>query len=293
MAKGKDPLRLLLHVAVYVVMYFVSAMLFGPLLLWLGNYLLGVTATGLVSALFANWLALRIYENRHLPDLGLMWNRASGENLLFGAVGGAAAGCLVLGLPLAARAAHMVPTPADYSGAGTIVFVTLVLAAGAVGEELFFRGYGFQILLSALGPYATIVPVGVVFALLHGANPNANWFGLANTAGFGILFGYAYLRSRDLWLPIGLHFGWNFTLPMFGVNLSGLRIKVTGYEMSWTAGEIWSGGAYGPEASVLTSVVLLALGYYLWWAPIRRQSSVLTDPPAGSATCEPSPPLPS
>ena len=101
------------------------------------------------------------------------------------------------------------------------------------------------------------LPVGVLFALLHSSNPNATWFGLANTGAFGILFGYAYLRSRDLWLPIGLHMGWNFTLPLFGVNLSGLRMNVTGYEMSWTAGALWSGGEYGPEASILTSAVVL------------------------------------
>jgi hypothetical protein len=134
-----------------------------------------------------------------------------------------------------------------------------------------------------------VVPVGVIFALLHGSNPGANWFSTANTAGFGILFGYAYLRSRDLWLPIGLHFGWNFTLPLFGVSVSGLKMKVTGYEMSWTAGSLWSGGEYGPEASILTSAVLIALFIYLLKAPIRRQASPLTDPPAGSEVCEATP----
>ena len=137
--------------------------------------------------------------------------------------------------------------------------LTLLLAAGAVGEEMFFRGYGFQVLLATCGPWATVVPVGVVFALLHSANPNATWLGIVNTAGFGILFGYAYLRSRDLWLPIGLHFGWNFTLPLFGVNVSGLRMRMTGHEMVWTAGKLWSGGDYGPEASLLTSGVMVLL----------------------------------
>jgi membrane protease YdiL (CAAX protease family) len=133
--------------------------------------------------------------------------------------------------------------------------------------------------------------VGVLFGLLHGTNPSANWISTANTAGFGILFGYAYLRSRDLWLPIGLHFAWNFTLTLFGVNVSGLRMKVTGYEMSWTAGSLWSGGEYGPEASVLTLAVLALLFAYVWKAPVRRQFSQIVDR-AGSAECEPSPPPP-
>jgi len=162
------------------------------------------------------------------------------------------------------------------------------VSLGPIIEELLFRGYGFQALLAGIGPYATIIPLGVLFAAAHAMNPNASWVGLINTGAFGILFGCAYLRSRDLWLPIGLHLGWNFTLPLFGVHLSGLNIKVTGYEMSWTAGPLWSGGEYGPEASVLTSAVVLVLFVYLWKAPIRRQSSPISEPPAEKAVCEPS-----
>jgi membrane protease YdiL (CAAX protease family) len=288
-APGKDPLRLGIHVMVYVALYFATAFVFSGILVWLGGYLTGVTGTGLLAAVFANWLALRIYENRHLAEIGLWPSRRSAENLLLGLAGGAGSAALVLVPALLVGAAHLTPTPADEPTVGTIIFVSILLAAGSVGEELFFRGYGFQELLVAVGPWATIVPVGVIFALLHCSNPGATWFSTANTAGFGILFGFAYLRSRDLWLPIGLHFGWNFTLPLFGVKVSGLTMKVTGYEMSWTAGNLWSGGEYGPEASLLTTVVLIALFVYLLKAPIRRQVSPLTDPPAGSEVCEATP----
>ena len=123
---------------------------------------------------------------------------------------------------------------------------------------MLFRGYGFQVLLAAAGPYATILPTASCSPCCTAAirtRPGSGW---PTPPAFGILFGYAYLRSRDLWLPIGLHLGWNFTLPLFGVNLSGLRMNVTGYEMSWTAGALWSGGEYGPEASILTSAVVFA-----------------------------------
>jgi membrane protease YdiL (CAAX protease family) len=294
MSARKDPLRIAIRLAVYVVLYFATAaLLFGPVLVWAGGYLFGVTLTGLLSALFANWLALRIYENRQIPDLGLWWSRATGNNLVIGVGGGIVSACLVLAPPLLAGAAHLVPTPAEHPSVGALVYLTFLLAVGASGEELLFRGYGFQLLIANFGEWATILPVGVVFGLMHSANPNADWLGVANTVGFGVLFGYAYLRSRDLWLPIGLHFGWNFTLPLFGANVSGLRMNVTGHEIAWTAGKVWSGGEYGPEASVLTSLVLILLFAGLWKAPVRRQFSPLTDPPAENALCEPSPSLPS
>jgi len=277
-----------LRVGVYVVLYIVAQGLLAALLLWAGGELAGATLTVLLGAIFVNWLALRIYENRTLPAVGLRSNRAAAKNLAWGLTGGIGAACLVLAPPLAAGAARLVTT-ADTPSGGTLPFVMLLLAAGAAGEELLFRGYAFQILLAHFGPYTTIIPVGVIFALLHAANPNATWFGLANTAGFGILFGYAFLRTRDLWLPIGLHFGWNLTLPLFGVNLSGLRMRITGHEMLWMAGKLWSGGDYGPEASLLTSAVLVLLFVYIWKAPLRRQPSPLTDPPPEGALCESSP----
>jgi membrane protease YdiL (CAAX protease family) len=283
MVTRKDPARIALAVLAYAVMYYaVAGYFFGPLLYWGGGQLVATTMGLLLSALFANWLSLRIFENRILPAIGLPLNRAAADNLGFGLLGGIGSACLVLAVPLLVGAAHFTRST-EQPLAGALPFVTLLLMAGALGEEMLFRGYGFQILLAAFGPWATILPVSILFALLHGGNPNASVFGLVNTFGFGVLFGYAFLRSRDLWLPIGLHFGWNFTLPLFGVNLSGLTMRLTGHEMAWTAGKLWSGGDYGPEASILTSAVLGVLFVYVWKAPLRRQHSALTDPPAENA----------
>jgi membrane protease YdiL (CAAX protease family) len=288
----RDPARVAIRVGLYIVLFILSAIVFGWALTSVG-YLVSIVATSLLAAGLANWLTLRIFEGRSLMDAGFWWNRASSANLLMGIGGGAGAAAAVLLPALAVGAAHMVRSPEDRLTAGSLIFTAALLTAGVIGEELLFRGYAFQLLLASIGPYATIIPLGILFALLHGSNPNATLLGLVNTGAFGILFGYAYLRSRDLWLPIGLHIGWNFTLPLFGVNLSGLRMKVTGYEMSWTAGALWSGGEYGPEASVLTSAVVALLFAYLWKAPIRRQFSPIADAPEESPVCEPSPSSPS
>ena len=285
---AQDPLRIAISLVAFVAFDLVADWVAGRLLFWGG--VVGITLAGLLAALFANWLALRIYEHRTLSAVGLWLNRPAAQHLGYGLLGGAGAAALVLAPPLLVGAAHLARLPVAPS-AGTLPFVMFGLAAGSAAEELLFRGYGFQILMAAVGPFAAIVPVGVLFALMHTGNPNAVWLGIANTAGFGILFGYAFFRSRDLWLPIGLHFGWNFTLPLFGVNVSGLKMDVTDHQMVWTAGVWWSGGEYGPEASVLTSVALIVLFVAAAKVPIRRQASPLTDPPAETALCEPSPPL--
>jgi membrane protease YdiL (CAAX protease family) len=251
-------------------------------IVWLGGYLLGVTLSQFVAGIAANWIALRIYGRLRLSDLGLKLNGASARNLALGVAGGMGAAALALVPPLAAHIARLAPAPDVHSTWYIFLFTAVALLLGSAGEEILFRGYGFQMLLCAWGPYTTIFTVGAVFGVLHGVNPNSTWLGIINTAGFGVLFGYAFLRSRDLWLPIGLHFGWNFTLPLFGVNVSGLTMKLTAHEMQWSVGSVWSGGDYGPEGSALTTIVLLALALYLWKAPIRTQQSEVSPCVPGS-----------
>jgi membrane protease YdiL (CAAX protease family) len=290
-ATKRDPFQIAIRVGVYVLLCFITLLVFGGLLSWFENPILAGAGSSLVVGVFANWLSLRIFEQLHVADAGLHLGRASADNLTLGLAGGIGSAVLVLGPPLLVGAAHFTRAPGYEFSAASALFVTVLLVAGAIGEELMIHGYAFQLLTAQIGGWATIVPLAAIFALLHGSNPASTWVSTGITAGFGVVFGYAWLRSRDLWLPIGLHFGWNFTLALFGANISGLRIRVTGYELSWTAGNLWSGGDYGPEASVLTLGVLTLLFVFVWKAPVRRQFSPVVDR-AESAECEPSPPSP-
>jgi membrane protease YdiL (CAAX protease family) len=268
-----------------VFLGFAGEILFGWLL-WPSGIVIDATISVFLSAIIANVLCMRIYEHRGIAAIGLQGDRASFRNLLLGLLGGVGSAVLALTPPLVVGMAHLQPDPKSGASIGSFAFVSILLLIGASGEEILFRGFGFQILLRSIGPWATIIPVGLLFAFMHGANPHASWLGLLNTAGFGFLFGYAFLRSGDIWLPIGLHFGWNFTLPLFGVNVSGLTMRLTGFSMEWSAGTLWSGGEYGVEASILTSAVLLLVFVFLWRAPIRRQPSAMLDS-TGDSTCVP------
>src|ERR1700722_19321194 len=291
MPARKDPVRVVSHVIAYAAFYLAPLILgFGFLMQWLAGALAGMTLANLAAALFANWIALKIFAERPVMAIGLWWNRASADNFTIGLIGGIGAACVVLALPLGAGAAHFARMTDEQPTIWAAVFLTVFLLVGSAAEEILFRGFGFQTLLASFGAWASIVPGALLFGLLHLGNPGATWLGIVNTIGFGAVFGYGCVRSRDLWLPIGLHFGWNFTLPLFGVNVSGLRMRMTGYELSWTAGGIWSGGEYGPEASILTSAVVVLLFAYIWKAPVRQQFSPLTGPSVGSTVCESSPP---
>jgi membrane protease YdiL (CAAX protease family) len=268
-----DRTGVFLRVGVYVLLYGLAVVLSAKLLVWLAGYFVGVILSQFLSAIATNWVTLRIHTGLRLSNLGLKWNAAAVRNLGVGMAGGMGAAALALAPPLATGAARLAPAAGPPVGWEAVLFTIAILFLGSAGEEILFHGYGFQLLLGVWGPYTTIFTVGAIFAAMHGGNPNATWLALLNTAGFGILFGYAFLRSCDLWLPIGLHFGWNFTLPLFGVNVSGLTMKLTSHEMEWNVSSLWSGGEYGPEGSILTTIVLAALATFVWRAPVRKQQS--------------------
>jgi hypothetical protein len=228
---------------------------------------LGTFATAAV----ANAIVLRIYERVSLASIGLGWTAASRRNLSFGILGGIGAALVVILLPITLRLADFQPIQGEGFRWPSLIFVSILLLFGAVGEEMLFRGYAFQVLVRGIGPFATILPVSVLFGLAHSVNLNFGPLALFNTILWGVVLGYAFLRSGDLWLPIGLHFGWNWALPLLGVNLSGFTMNVTGFAMHWKVGDGWSGGAYGPEGGWLTTAVAVALFFYLRKAPIQHQ----------------------
>jgi len=240
----------------------------------IGAPLLVISTLGtFAAAAVANTLALRIYERGKLADIGLGWTPASRRNLSFGVLGGIGAAVVVIVLPLVLRGADLEAVPNEHFNWQSMLFVSILLLFGAVGEEMLFRGYGFQVLVKGIGPFATVLPVAVLFGLAHSQNLNFGPLALLNTVLWGVVLGYAYLRSGDLWLPIGLHFGWNWALPLLGVNLSGFTMDVTGYAMHWKVGERWSGGAYGPEGGLFATAVVIGLFFYLAKAPIVHQEA--------------------
>lgn len=274
-AAPETRMGIVLRVAFFVAAVFIGLRLLSPLLLMVfGTVVAG--AIGLLgTGLFANLLTMRIFDRRPLSDIGLGARHGSGRNFLIGSGFGAGAAALMLTAPLLAGTGHLITRENSTFAWPSLLFYLAALLFGAAGEEMMFRGYAFQLLVEKIGPYATVLPVGVIFGLAHTANPSVTQLGVLNTILWGILLGFAFLRSHDLWLPIGLHYGWNAVLPLFGVNLSGLTIEVTRYFYRWDLTSLWSGGDYGPEGGLLTTIFCVALFFALARAPIVPQPAAI------------------
>lgn len=138
----------------------------------------------------------------------------------------------------------------------TLLFFAIFVLVGW-NEEVLSRGYHLQTIASGLNLFWGVMISSAVFGLLHLNNPSAN---LSSTMGIfiaGIFFAYGYIRTKQLWLPMGMHLGWNFFEGVvFGFPVSGLeiyplvRIQVYGPEL-------WTGGAFGPEAGLIVTLALI------------------------------------
>jgi membrane protease YdiL (CAAX protease family) len=152
-----------------------------------------------------------------------------------------------------------------------LVAVVLTILCGALAEELMFRGYPFQRLQQAIGTAQAVVTFSVFYGLLHLLNPYARTWGIVNTGLLGILFTLAYLRTSALWLPWGIHFGWNATLGLLlGLPVSGFRyfnlwIYTQPYGLRWL-----TGGEYGVEASATGTLAILIGMLVVWRLPVAR-----------------------
>jgi uncharacterized protein len=148
-----------------------------------------------------------------------------------------------------------------------------VMAAVAVGEELVFRGVLLRLVEELAGTRAALVISAVLFGGTHLLNPHATvWGALAIAVEAGLMLGAAYVATRSLWVPIGLHLGWNFAeTGIFGATVSGGRTESLSLLHSSMPGpEIINGGGFGPEASVF-ALLVCAVPTILFLRAARRR----------------------
>jgi uncharacterized protein len=134
-----------------------------------------------------------------------------------------------------------------------------LLLAGAAVEELLFRGVLFRLIEEWSGTWIALSISALLFGAAHSFNPGATWISSASIAvEAGVLLGAAFVVTKNLWLPIGLHFGWNFFEgPIYGAQVSGNAFGASAMA-AHVSGPLWlSGGSFGPEAGLSAVVTCL------------------------------------
>lgn len=255
------PARVLFLVLAFVALLVVTGVV-GGIVRALASGAGGTVAT-VVSDLVRAAAALALYvglvrlvERRPVVELA---GGSAGKELLRGVAIGAGLFAAVIGV-IALAGGYRI------TGLGTAPGVAILLSASiaaGIAEELAFRGLLFRITEELLGTWGALAISAVVFGASHLSNPGATvWGAIAIAIEAGVLLGAAYVATRRLWVPIGLHIAWNFTQGgIFGVTISGSGLGTDGLFRSTLGGPtLITGGSFGAEASLPAVLLCLAVG---------------------------------
>jgi membrane protease YdiL (CAAX protease family) len=221
-----------------------------------------------VPAAFVSWGCAAWLEE--LPWSSLGWSRHKGwlRDALFGTFVGGAAVCAAALVGVAAGGYRFSVADATGGVAKTLAGSFVIFLLGAAAEEMLFRGYPFQTLMRSWPLWAALIPVSVPFALVHLANPNVvPGFTFANTVLAGVWLGVAYWRTRSLWFPLGLHFGWNWVQgAVLGSPVSGIKSIAPHPLLHFAdAGPSWVGGGdYGIEGGAACTLAIVITTLFIW-----------------------------
>jgi membrane protease YdiL (CAAX protease family) len=272
----------------------------------------GITLTGairnatLTVAVFA--AGLWLFERKRPRDAGLGLS-SSVPQTARGFLLGALLLSAVTGVLAVTGSYHILgwaPVPAGITRAALLGHAVVLLLAVAIFEEVLFRGIVFRHLEQAIGTWLAIVASALFFGFGHRSNPGATWVSSAAIAiEAGALLAAAYVATRSLWLPIGVHWAWNlFEGPVWGSPVSGFGLPVLA-NARFTGPRLLTGGAFGPEAGLPAMVLGAALGVWflvlavqreqivtpawMWWIAgrLRRQRSEPVVPPPAPAPATP------
>jgi membrane protease YdiL (CAAX protease family) len=238
--------------------------------------LLIVLAIIIAAAGFGTYaIAGRRREGRSVAaGLGVAWSGRSLPDLCAGLAIAGAAMAAIFWIEAALGAIRIMPSGNHGAPIGALGLMSLV----AFEEELVMRSLLISGLIAILrGRTAIAITISAaLFGMTHLSNPHATWVAVLGNGLGGIVYGLAFVRSGGIWLPLGLHLGWNYVQgPILGFRVSGMDQR--GLQSIATIGPDWlTGGAYGPEAGmtgILARFAVIALVLTWLWAS-RRAGSV-------------------
>ena len=254
------------------------------------NYSLLIVSLLAFGATISVWASRKWWDKKSFISLGLKGGRRAVKDLLFGFLLSAAmAGVFFSVLFFAGlikfdgvdfQSGFGTTDPFDFVqfmsilSAGSLALILLEHILVGYWEELVFRGYLFQNMVAGMGLNLAVLISCIIYGLVHASNPNAGLLSTLIIVGFGFLRLYGYLSTKMLWLSMGMHIGWNFFQgPIFGFGASGHQSATLLQHTFVSDKEYLTGGAFGPEGSILILPILIATLFVMRWYARKTTSS--------------------
>jgi membrane protease YdiL (CAAX protease family) len=147
----------------------------------------------------------------------------------------------------------------------------------AITAEVLIIGVLFRITEDSLGSYLALIILVIIFFFLHIGAPGATIISaIAVSMHAALLLGPAYIYTRSLWLPVTIHFAWDFSFAaIYGANVSGYTMTNSLLDTKISGPTLLTGGYFGPQGSIQAALFCLIAGLILLYLS-RRQNKIKT-----------------
>ncbi|MCU1264846.1 MAG: protease, amino terminal family [Acidobacteria bacterium] len=270
------------RLGLYALAFAASMFLFGSLVrvafviserlhLTIGSFLENIVyrLVLLAAALLAGWVCNRWLEGLPWRALGLAFHAGWIRDLLIGSIIGATSLAIAALAAFAGGGLRFSLSGREFlqSTLQTLAITAALFIVAALAEEAVFRGYPLQTLTRAGLAWLGVLLTSIPFALGHLQNPNVvAGFTFINTALAGVWLAAAYLKTRSLWFPLGVHWAWNWALgSLFGLPVSGMKLSAYPVLQAADRGPAWlTGGSYGIEGGLACTIALVISTLFIW-----------------------------
>lgn len=237
----------------------------------LSNELKSLIVVALASAVIiaVYYFLFKYYERREIEELSL---NGFGYNALLGI----SIGFSILTAVILVMYIGNAYTIIDIHPISFLMPALALAISSAIFEEVLFRGIILRITEEKLGSIFALIISSSIFGFGHLANQNSTLFSaFAITIEAGVLLGAAYIYSKNLWLPIFIHFAWNFSEGgIYGAIISGNGLNKSLVTSNINGSELLTGGKFGPENSLQAVIFGLVVGLvFLWMA--KKQGKIV------------------
>lgn len=232
----------------------------------LRNLIKGLTASFAVILAYRSFY--RKIEKREVNELS---GNGSLKNIILGISIGTVLQCLTILVIYFFGNIRIVSINSFYS----VITPFSIAFSVAIFEEILLRGIIFRIMEEKLGSYSSLIISGVIFGAAHLLNPGSTLISSLCIGLVGIIFGASYIYSRSLWLPIAIHFSWNFVQSgIFGAVTSGNEKTNSLVNTTISGPELITGGAFGPEGTIQATLLWLIVSVIFMIVIIKQNKLI-------------------
>ena len=217
-----------------------------------------------ICMILSIWIFWKLFDRKPIREIGLINIKKGYKDLFKGLVYGAFSMIIVFILLLVSGNITLrTPMSSPNFNMSLLTGLGLFILVG-INEEMFARGYCMTVLKQTGNKWAVVIVSSIIFSLMHSLNPSMTIISYINLFLFALLAAYMFIKSNNLWLPIGYHIMWNyFEGNIFGFQVSGLTTQSL-FKLKAPVDNIITGGAFGPEGGLIVTFITIIGFVYIW-----------------------------